>query len=75
MMSFAGMGDAFGDGDVAAGGELVGSVLGVVITAGVEGLDSGEFVGCSLIACAQADRISTIPPTSAALATPLLSML
>jgi hypothetical protein len=72
MISFAGLGEAFGEGDVSAGGELVGSELGVVITAEVEGLVSGEFVGCSLIACAQADRIRTRPPTRAARTTPLL---
>jgi len=48
MMSFAGLGEAFGEGEV-TGGEVsvgVGPELGVGLTAEVDGLASGEFEGC-----------------------------
>jgi hypothetical protein len=48
MISFAGLGEAFGLGEV-IGGEVsvgVGAVLGVGLTAGVDGVVSGEIAGC-----------------------------
>jgi hypothetical protein len=48
MISFAGLGEAFGEGEL-SGGEVsvgVGAVLGVGLTADVDGLASGEFEGC-----------------------------
>jgi hypothetical protein len=45
MISFAGLGEAFAEGDEAAVGVPVGvgTVPGVVVTGEVEGLGSGEF--------------------------------
>ena len=48
MISFAGLGDAFADGEAAGGAvsEGVGETVGVKPTAGVDGVASGELVGC-----------------------------
>lgn len=47
MISFAGLGEARGEGVTAAGdSEGVGSVLGDVLTAGTDGLASGELEAC-----------------------------
>ena len=45
MISFAGLGEAFAEGEATDGGEAVGggTVPGVVVTGEVEGLASGEF--------------------------------
>ena len=47
MISFAGLGEAFDEGEAAGGGESngvgVGTAPGVVVTGEVEGLASGEF--------------------------------
>jgi len=47
MISFVGLGEAFGDGsDGVAVSEGVGDTVGVEPTAGVDGVASGELVGC-----------------------------
>jgi hypothetical protein len=66
MISFAGLGED-GAGAVDGVGESagVGAVLGVVLTAGVEGVTSGELVGCWLVSWVHADAIRTSPASIA----------
>jgi hypothetical protein len=72
MISFAGLGEAFGEGDAAAGGDSVGVgvVPGVVVTGDVEGLASGEVVAVWLVWLHPANS-KTKPATHAAGTTPL----
>jgi len=64
MISFAGLGDAAGGGEVTVGGdsEGVGSVLGVVATVGVA---SGEFVAWFWVGV-QLDKSNIKPATTIA---------
>jgi hypothetical protein len=48
MISFAGLGEAFGAGDVNGEPAGVGAVLGETITSGVDGVASGALVACWL---------------------------
>jgi hypothetical protein len=77
MISFAGLGEAFGEGEL-SGGEVsvgVGAVLGVGLTADVDGLASGEFEGCTLVSWVQLVNTKTNPAIKVARTTPLLSIL
>ena len=71
MISFAGLGEAFGGGEVAGDGVSVGvgAVLGVVAT---EGVASGEAV-CWLVCWVQAPNTKTNPATHAAGTAPFLT--
>ena len=57
MISLAGLGEGFGEGEGSAG---VGSLLGDVTTAGSDGLASGEFDACCWSA-AQLAETNTAP--------------
>jgi len=76
MISFAGLGEAFGGGETADVGVSagVGTVPGVVVTGEVEGLASGEFVAVWLVWVHPANS-KTKPATHAAGTTPLLTKL
>lgn len=67
MISFAGLGEGFGEGADAGVGDSAGAgmVLGVVVTGAVEGLDSGEFEAVWL-GCVQPANSTTKPATHAA---------
>jgi hypothetical protein len=73
MISFAGLGEAFGEGEDAAVGDSagVGAVLGVVTA---DGVASGEVVAVWLV-WVQPVRTKTNPATHAAGTTPLLTKL
>jgi hypothetical protein len=75
MISFPGLGEAFGDGEISGVGDSagVGVVLGVVLTAGVEGLASGELPACGWLKdTLQPAKTRTSPATIAAGTTPLM---
>ena len=75
MISFAGLGDAFGTGAVDGVGVSVGvgSELGVVLTAGVEGVASGEFAACGWLKdTLQPANTKTSPAANVAGITPLM---
>jgi hypothetical protein len=76
MISFAGLGEAFGGGETAGVGVSVGvgTVPGVVVTGEVEGLASGEFVAVWLV-WVQPANSKTNPATHAAGTTRLLNTL
>jgi hypothetical protein len=67
MISFAGLGEAFGEGrNAGVGGSAgVGAVPGVEVTGEVEGLASGEFEAVWL-GCVQPANSKTNPTTHAA---------
>jgi hypothetical protein len=76
MISFAGLGEAFGVGEDAPVGVPVGvgTVPGVVVTGEVEGLASGEFEAVWLL-CVQPANSNTNPATQAAGSVRLLNEL
>jgi hypothetical protein len=76
MISFAGLGEAFAEGEAAGGVESngVGTVPGVVVTGELEGLASGEFDPVWL-GWVQPANSKTNPATHAARTTPLLNSL
>jgi len=73
MISFAGLGEAFGGGEDSGVGDSagVGTVLGVVAT---DGVASGE-VGACAFGCVHPATTKTNPATHAAGTTPLLTRL
>jgi hypothetical protein len=58
MIRFAGLGEAFADGEASGVGDSRGAALGEVITAGIEGLVSGD--ACCWLKV-QADRTTMAP--------------
>lgn len=81
MMSFAGLGDAPGGGEVAGGDDSpVGDVLGVVLTAGIngltagaEGLASGDLAACGWLKdTLHPANTKTSPTANVAGTTPLM---
>jgi len=64
MISFAGLGEAFGGGeDAGVGNSAGGAVLGVVVTGDVKGLASGEFEAIWL-GCVQPTNSKATPATT-----------
>jgi hypothetical protein len=74
MISFAGLGEAFGGGDVAGVGVSagVGDGVGVGLASSVEGVAAGEFV-CWLVGWVQAANANR-PTTRAVGTTPILTL-
>jgi hypothetical protein len=68
MMSFGGLGDATGGGEVFGGVDstgVVGAALGVTVTVAVEGLASGDWEA-NWLGCVQPVNTKTSPATTVA---------